>query len=228
MGCRALSSYLKIEQKIIVNHKKIYRLCQQNHLLLSRKKKIKKFKKIANNSVVTGPNQLWQFDIKHGYIQGEMRAFYFAGFIDVYSKRLISFHLGYHCTALDLSLALKAAIGDLSSEEIKNLIIRSDNGSQMSSNLFKESVDLLELTHEFTPIRCPDKNAYIESFFSIFETEFLQVRYFRTMEDVRNQVNNWLEWYNTRRLHGSLKYLSPKMFLEKFSRGEVENYKVGA
>lgn len=59
-----------------------------------------------------------------------------------------------------------------------SLTIRSDNGSQMSCNEFKEYVNPLNLTHEFTPIRCPNKNAYIESFFSIFETEFLQVRYF--------------------------------------------------
>ena len=47
-----------------VNHKKIYRLCKENSLLLQRKKKINQFKKLAENHKITGPNQLWKFDIK--------------------------------------------------------------------------------------------------------------------------------------------------------------------
>ena len=43
---------------------------------------------------------------------------------------------------------------------------------------FLAFVDSLELSHDFTPIRCSDKNAFAESFFSIFEIDFLQVRYF--------------------------------------------------
>ena len=69
------------------------------------------------------------------------------------------------------------------------------------------------MTHEFTTVRCPDKNAFMESFFSIFEMELLQVRYFMSMKKVHRQVRDLDEWYNTRRLHGCLKYNSPEMFI---------------
>lgn len=202
-----------------VNHKKIYRLCKENNLLLTRKKKIKQFKKLASNYKITGPNLLWQLDIKYGYIHGEDRPFYFLAFVDIYTKKVLGYHIGGSCTAADMKLTLKMALKLLSPEEQKNLVIRSDNGPQMSSHHFKAYVDSLELSHEFTPIRCPDKNAFVESFFSIFEIEFLQVRYFSSMKEVHRQVRDWIEWYNHHRLHGSLKYNSPEMFISKFKEG---------
>lgn len=211
-----------------VNHKKIYRLCKENNLLLRRKKKIKPFKKLAENHKITGPNQLWQFDIKYGYIHGEDRPFYFLAFVDVFTKKVISYHIGRACTASDIKLTLKIGLRSVSEEEQKSLIIRSDNGPQMSSQHFKAYVDSLDLKHEFTPIRCPDKNAFVESFFSIFEIEFLQVRYFLSIQEVHRQIREWIEWYNNRRLHSSLKYNSPEMFISKFKKGLDFDYVVSA
>lgn len=228
IGCRALHEYLELDYQITVNHKKIYRLCKENKLLLNRKKKIKKQKNVANNIEVVRPNQLWQFDIKYGYIHGENRPFYLLAFVDVFTKKIISYHLGLNCTKENLILTLKMGLNSITVDDQEELIIRSDNGPQMSSNAFKDYVQTLDLTHEFTPIRCPNKNAFIESFFSIFEIEFLQVRYFINLKDVHNQVYDWITWYNERRLHASLKYKSPKMFLEKFNNGEIENYRISA
>ena len=55
---------------------------------------------------------------------------------------------------------------------------------------FLAFVDSLELSHDFTQIRCPDKNAFVESFFSIFEIDFLQVRYFLSLKEVHHQVRD--------------------------------------
>lgn len=228
IGCRALHEYLELDHKITVNHKKIYRLCKENNLLLKRKKKIKKVKRLANNIEITGPNQLWQFDIKYGYIHGENRPFYFLAFIDVFTKKVVSYHLGKSCSNEDLKLTLKAALKLLTREERDVLIIRSDNGPQMSSNNFKSYINSLDLTHEYTPIRCPNKNAYIESFFSIFDTEFLQVRYFLSMREVHRQVGEWVIWYNNKRLHSSLNYNSPEAFLSKWKNGDFHDCKMCA
>lgn len=228
IGCRALHEYLELDYQMTVNHKKIYRLCKENDLLLQKKKKIKRIKRLARNLKITGPNQLWQFDIKYGYVHGENRPFYFVAFVDVFSKKIMSYHLGLRCQATDLRLALKVALSSISEADQKNLVIRSDNGPQMSSWHFKAYVDSLDLQHEFIPIRCPDKNAFVESFFSIFETEFLQVRFFATLAEVHRQVGEWIEWYNNRRLHGSLKYKSPEMFIEMFKSGLNYEYEISA
>lgn len=143
----------------------------------------------------------------------------------MFSKEVVSYHLGKTCKKEDLKITLKAALNKVNDDELNTLIIRSDNGPQMSSSAFKEYVHTVNLTHEFTPVRCPNKNAYVESFFSIFDTEFLQVRYFESMRDVHSQVCDWIEFYNNRRLHGSLKYTSPTMFIKKFNEGNFKEIK---
>lgn len=228
IGCKALHEYLKLDYQILVNHKKIYRICKENNLLLSRKKKIKKIKNLAANIEVTGPNKLWQFDIKYGFIHGENKGFYLLAFIDVFTKKVVSYHLGLNCKKEDLILTLKAALNNVADTIADKLIIRSDNGPQMTSKAFKSYVEEIEIEHEFTPIRCPNKNAYIESFFSIFEIEFLQVRYFENLKDAHNQIGEWIEWYNHRRLHSKLKYNSPEMFLKKFNNNEIQNINFSA
>jgi putative transposase len=100
---------------------------------LKRKKKIKKIKNLASNLKITGPNQLWQFDIKYGYAHGESRPLYFLALVDVFTKKVVNYHLGYRCQASDLKLNLKMALSSITEEEQKQLIIRSDNGPQMSS-----------------------------------------------------------------------------------------------
>lgn len=93
----------------------------------------------------------------------------------------------------------------------------------MSSNRFYFYLKNLEkkLTHEFIPPRSPDRNAYIESFNSILETEVLKVQYYRSFEEVYESMIRFIYFYNNRRLHGSLKNLSPKMFIDKLNNGEI-------
>lgn len=225
-GVRKLSHYLAIEQKIYVNHKKIYRLCDEADLLLFRKTdKQKKFfvKTRCQYSTVNLPNQLWQFDLKYIWIHGENRWCFFLGFIDVVSKKVTGWYVGKTCKAGDLVFTLNQAIKNESIGSESPLTIRSDNGPQMSSNRFYFYLKNLEkkLTHEFIPPRSPDRNAYIEAFNSILETEVLKVQYFRSFEEVYASLVRFIEFYNTRRLHGSLNYKSPKMFIDGIARGEI-------
>jgi len=57
----------------------------------------------------------------------------------------------------------------------------------MTSHQFRRYVEGLGLEHEFTPPSTPDKNAYIESFFAVFEAEFLQTHRFETYVKGINQ-----------------------------------------
>lgn len=225
-GARKLSYYLAIERSLYVNHKKIYRLCNENNLLLFKQgnKNKKQFKKNrCNYSEVTKPNQLWQFDLKYIWIHGENRWCFFLGFIDVVSKKITGWYLGKTCKAGDLVFTLNQAIKNENITSDHPLTIRSDNGPQMSSNRFYFYLKNLEkkLTHEFIPPRSPDRNAYIEAFNSILETELLTVKYFKSFEEVYASVFRFIEFYNNRRLHGSIGNKSPKMFIEGLNNGTI-------
>lgn len=218
-GCKIIPHYFKKNYSLKINHKKIYRLCREQNLLLpKRKKQNKKYRKISENRKITFPNQLWQFDIKCGYIHGENRHFYFLAFKDIFTKEIMGYHIGRSCKGIDLKITFERIIKS-QKVELQNLVIRSDNGPQMTSHQFRDYVDSI-VHHEFIPPACPNKNAYIESFFSIFETEFLVPNYFKNYYEVYQKIVDYIIFYNTERLHGSIKKLPPKEFKQRYLSGE--------
>lgn len=203
-GSKILSLYLKRDYGLIVNHKKVARLCRAHNLALKRpQRKKNKFIKIALNHNVTRPNQVWEFDIKYGYLHGERRFYFLLAFIDVFSREIKGWHLGHHCTAKDLSNTLIVALEDNGIGDEDSLIIRSDNGPQMRAKLLREELERLPAEHEFIPVRTPNKNAHIESFFSIYD-KHMQAQYFWTIRDAYQWTVEFMDFYNMDRIHGSL------------------------
>ena len=221
-GYQKLKHYLRRDYNFHINGKKLYRLCKDNKLLLPHnKKKIKKNRKICTYREITAPNQLWEFDIKYGYIHGENRHFYILSFIDVFNRKQVNYHAGLSCKAIDLKLTFNEALIKEGIVDSSGLTVRSDNGPQMTSNMFRDYVETLGLDHEFIPAGDCNKNAHVESFNSIIDSEFLQVRYFKDFADAYKQTMEWMEFYNRVRIHGSLKMMSPKDFTQKFYQNEV-------
>jgi putative transposase len=213
-GSKVLSKYLYRDHNVIVNHKKVARICRKEGLLIKKRKKKKtKFGKMAANHKITRPNQVWEFDIKYGYLHGEKRFYFLIAYIDVFTRKIKGWHLGYRCQAIDLATTLKAALKEGGIIEEDQLIIRSDNGPQMRADLFKEELKELPVDHEFIPLRTPNKNAHIESFFSIYD-KHMQGQYFWTFKDAYQWSLEFMNFYNEDRIHGSLG-MSPSLFASK-------------
>ena len=161
----------------------------------------------------------------NGYIHGENRFFFLMAFIDVFTRKVIDYHIWLKCTAGYIITTLQTAI-EKSGANISNLVIRSDNGSQRTAHMFQDHVSNINLEHEFTftPVRCPNKNAFIESFFSIYETEFLQVHIFDSFGEAYERTIWFINFYNKKRIHGSLNKKSPEEFLKDWTENRVSGY----
>ena len=224
-GYKVLSRYLMRDYGLRVNCKKVYRLCREEGLLLDRpKRKRRKYQRICMNRRINGPNQLWEFDIKQGCIHGENRAFYLLAFVDVFSREIAGCHIGLSCRAIHLSMTLEEALKRQGIRKDNRLVIRSDNGSQMTSHEFRKCVERRGLRHEFTPLSCPEKNAHVESFFSLYEVEFLQTRCFRNFREAYEQTLDFIDFYHRERLHGSLFHLPPFEFKERHRKGLYQGF----
>ena len=136
---------------------------------------------------------------------------------------MIDYHIGRTCKAGELTTTLEGALNKASGD-LSRLMLRSDNGPQMTSNMFREYIADLEigLDHEFIPPACPNKNAHVESFFSILETEFLQVRYFRDFASAYKQTAGFMDHYNNRRIHGSIGQMPPSEAEQGYYDGSVK------
>lgn len=174
---------------------------------------------------MTKPNQVWQFDLKYGYVDGEGRFFFVLAFIDVVTRKVVGEHIGLNCKSGDLCFALRQSLLKEGITPDHPLVIRSDNGPQMTSREFSKWLAKLEtkLHHEFIPVQTPNKNAHIESFFSILELEFLQVRYFRSFAEAYEETKKFIRFYNEERIHGSIGYITPTEAMEKYQRSEALN-----
>jgi putative transposase len=132
--------------------------------------------------------------------------------IDVFDRTIIDYYIGNKCKAKNIAFMIKRAYFKRGLP--KNLVIRTDNGTQFTSNLFEETCKKYNIHHERIPNATPNKVAHIESFHSLLERECLQYNSFWCLEQAYKEVSKYINWYNNERFHGSLKYLSPMEFYE--------------
>ncbi|QXJ38647.1 hypothetical protein BV455_01991 [Parageobacillus caldoxylosilyticus] len=71
-------------------------MCKTMDLLRPQpeKKRVVYPKKLDQNRIITGSNQLWEMDVKYEYIEREERFFFVLLFIDVYNRSVIDYHMG--------------------------------------------------------------------------------------------------------------------------------------
>lgn len=227
-GYRKITVLLRRKYQLVINKKKVYRLCKEMELLApQREKKNVTPKRVANTRTVTGPNQLWQMDIKYGYVAGMRRHFYLASIIDVFDRSIVAYHRGKVCDKQDMIQTVQKALlkREVHKQDHK-LTIRTDNGPQFTSKAFYEFCEQVNIEHERIPIRTPDKNAYIEAFHSILERECYSRNCFESYGEAYTAVDRFLHYYNNRRIHGSLMDWPPAEYLRLFKRGDIKPRKL--
>jgi putative transposase len=226
-GYRKLTVLLRRRHQLVINKKKVYRLCKlMNVLRPQRKLKMKHPRVLANNRLITGSNQLWETDIKYGWITGERRFFFIMCILDVFDRAIISYHLGLTCEAKHLvqimqEALMKRQLFDKPAEE--KPVIRSDNGPQFISHLFENACVTFKMIHERIPPKTPNKNAHIESFHSILEAECYQRHEFETYPQTYEIVTQFIQDYNQIRIHGSIYDLSPYEYIVAVRENTVKS-----
>ncbi|SEO43257.1 Integrase core domain-containing protein [Paenibacillus sophorae] len=153
-------------------------------------------------------------DIKYGYIIGQERFFFVLSIIDVFDRVVVQQYRGPVCEAKHAVQTLWRALQSrLQSEEVMP-VIRTDNGPQFVSKLFGDTCESLDMIHERIPPRTPNMNAYIESFHSLLERDLFSKKEFRTFEEAYEALDQYMDFYNNRKMHGSLKLMPPAQFSE--------------
>ncbi len=217
-GYHKLTHLLRQKYCLEINKKKVYRLCKELEILKHQRKIKKKHpRRLAINRTITGPNQLWETDLKYGYVAEEDRFFFILSFIDVFNREIKGYHIGLACEAKHVVQALKQALlkHGLFEKGKKLPAIRSDNGPQFVSHLFEDTCEELGILHGRIPPKTPNMNEHIESFHRVLEDDCLSKNEFETYAQAYGEVVDYMEFYNKRRLHSSLYYLSPVEFAKR-------------
>jgi putative transposase len=167
---------------------------------------------VNRNFTATAPDQVWTTDIT--YLDTGEGWLYLTVFIDLFSRRVVGFAIDDHMrTDLVLS-ALRMAW--FRRRPKPGLIVHSDRGSQYCSEDFVAALQAYGMISSMSRKGDCWDNAPTESLWSRLKVARVHGRKFATRAQCKDEVMDWLHFYNSTRLHSTLNYVSPMQFEEKW------------
>jgi len=165
--------------------------------------------RLADMGQLTRVNQAWAADIT--YVRTAGGWIYLAAVMDLYSRKIVGWSLGYTLQTSLVKQALEQALA--MRRPAAGLLHHSDRGVQYASSAFQ---GLLH-SHQILPSmssrgNCYD-NANIESFWSTLKTELIHRQSFQDLPEAKSAIFEYIEiFYNRQRLHSALDYKTPVEF----------------
>lgn len=208
------------EQAIACSQKRVARLMQAANLkaVLARRFVVTTDSNhalpVADNLLdrqfdVAQPNAVWTADIS--YVWTSEGWLYLAVVLDLFSRRIVGWAMG---TTLERSLVLSAlSMALLGRRPASGLMCHSDRGSQYASLDYQKALQDAGIVCSMSRKgNCWD-NAPTESFFATLKRELVHRTRFTSRSEARSAIFSWIAtWYNRKRRHSSLGYMSPESF----------------
>jgi transposase InsO family protein len=163
---------------------------------------------VGRNFNPDAPDLLWAGDIT--YIPTGEGWLYLSTVLDLYSRRVIGWGLADHLRTELASAALRMAVATRGGA-IDGTIFHSDKGCQYTSGEFGDLCARLGVTQSMGAVGTALDNSVAEAFFATLKKELVHRFGFATRAEAKRVIVAWIEgWYNARRLHSTLGYLTPK------------------
>lgn len=156
------------------------------------------------NFTTTKPNEVWVSDTSQ--LQVKNTNYYICAILDLFSRKIISYKVNTRHTTNLISATFDIAY---QSRNPTNLIFHSDRGTQYSSKSFMLKLKNYGITQSFSPVGSPTRNAVKESFFNNFKREEFYRLNYRSYNELKNSIKNYIEKYNNDRPHSYNKYKTP-------------------
>jgi putative transposase len=156
----------------------------------------------------TGINQVWVGDISFVPLAGSRFA-YLALLMDLYSRRIVGWQLDEHMEEALVLAVLREAIGRR--QPTPGLIHHTDRGGQYAGGEYRGVLARARMRQSMSrPDNCYD-NAFMESCFGTIKTE-LEMEVYANVPAAYEEIHDYLYYYDTKRRHSSLDYLTPREF----------------
>jgi transposase InsO family protein len=164
---------------------------------------------IGQDFNASGTNLRWVGDIT--YLQTSDGFEYLATVIDLFSRRVIGWAIGADMTAALTVRALEMAVNQRRPEP--GVIFHSDRGCQYTSSEFRAFCQANGVSQSMGRTGCCYDNAAAETFFHSLKVEWLHGHEIMDRREIRFHVLRYIEaYYNRKRRHSTLGYLSPCAF----------------
>ena len=232
-GYRRITLELR-NQGITVNHKRVKRLMKilglfgccprakyksykgelgkicKNLCLIKEENKENNTVQYYRNFITTAPDQKWTTDVSEFHIAaGKL---YFSPILDMHTREIISYNISTHPTFNQILDMLKKAFKN--HPNLDGLIFHSDQGWQYQMKYYRDELSKHGIRQSMSRKgNCYD-NSPMENFFGVMKKEmFIGHEYeFKTLEELKEAMIQYIKYYNKTRISTKLKGMSPLMY----------------
>lgn len=159
-------------------------------------------------------NQVWAGDVT--YLKTGEGWMYLAIVMDLYSRRIVGWHIDKRMTSVLVEKALIKAYN--LRQPPKGLVFHSDRGSQYTSRRYRKLLEDYGIRASMGDVGACWDNAVVERFFGTLKHDWLFKVYQPTREYMKQDVAAYMKYYNLGRLHSSNKDLSPVEYENQFRK----------
>ena len=207
------------DRGMVVNYKRVLRLMREDNLLAVQRKQfvvttesnhtLEIAVNLARRMKLTGVNQLWVADITYIQVWGEF--VFLAVVLDAFSRKVVGWELS---RSLSSGLALRALEKAIAERQPPpGLVHHSDRGVQYACRQYVALLEKHQMVASMSRPGNPYDNARCERFMQTLKREEIYASAYRDMEHLRANLEDFIErYYNKKRLHSALGYLSPEKF----------------
>ena len=139
------------------------------------------------------------------YVRVGNKWHYICLIINLYNRMIVGFSSGPDKTAQLVYDAFVNSTINLS----KVSIFHTDRGNEFKNRLIDELLTAFNIKRSLSNKGNPYDNAVAEATYKIVKTEFSFNRIFTSQQELSLELFDYVNWYNTKRIHGSLGYVTP-------------------
>lgn len=213
-GYRRIAMELN-NREFVINHKTVLKLMKQLGLqCFVRAKKYKSYKgeigKVCENLLkrefkADKPNQKWVTDVTEFTLFGTK--LYLSPIIDLFNGEVVSYNISEHPVLNQVMDMLKKAFTKISDNT--NLILHSDQGWQYQHKQYQFALQNKGIRQSMSRKgNCLD-NSCAENFFGLLKSELLYLQEFESIQHFKQELIEYIDYYNNKRIKGKLKGMSP-------------------
>lgn len=219
IGTRKLYGMLAVfmvKHQIKVGRDALFDLLARNGMLVRRKRRIaqttfsahwlRKYPNLIKGVEPNKPNQLWVADIT--YLETKVGFVYISLITDVYSRKIVGYHVADNLLALSSVEALKMALTNMP-KNLESLIHHSDRGIQYCSQEYVNVLQDYQVKISMTQNGDPLENAIAERVNGILKNELMPNVKIENLEHAQKLLKEIVLIYNDERPHMSIALLTP-------------------
>jgi putative transposase len=201
-GYRRLTFMMLDDDVVAVSPASVYRVLKQARRLDRRR--FSPSKKGTGFVQPLRAHEHWHVDVSYINLGGTF--YYLTSLLDGYSRFIVHWEIRESMTERDVETIVQRALEQHPNQKPR---IISDNGPQFIARDFKEFIRVAGITHVRTSPHYPQSNGKLERWHGSLKSECVRPAGLSSLCEAAKRITTYVEYYNNRRLHSALNYLTP-------------------